>query len=74
MQCISRINIFIPVFGARKETCYYRVKASKTGLFRKQVLVCVQVLVELPVPWVPEPTNNKKKKIRKERKLALVKW
>ena len=26
------------------------------------------------VPWVPEPKNNKKKKIRKERKLALVKW
>ena len=26
------------------------------------------------LPWVPEPKSNKKKKIRKERKLALVKW
>ena len=47
MQCISRIHILIPVVGAGQETCYCRVKASKTGLFGKQVFVCVQVLIEL---------------------------
>ena len=39
--------VSIPVVGAGQETCYYRVKASKTGLFGKQVFVCVQVLIEL---------------------------
>ena len=37
----------IPVVGAGQESCYYRVKASKTGLFGEQVFVCVQVSIEL---------------------------
>ena len=44
---VPRIHIFIPVVGAEQETCYCRVKASKTGLFGKQVFVCVQILIEL---------------------------
>ena len=48
-QCsvFPRIYIFVPVIGAGQETCYYRVKASKSGLFGKQVFVCVQVLIKL---------------------------
>ena len=45
--------------------------ASKSGLkglnIEKQLLV--QRMVSL-VPWVPEPKNNKKKKVRNERKLS----
>ena len=47
MQCISRIHFFEAVVGAGQETWYYRVEASKSGLFRKQVFACVQVFIEL---------------------------